>query len=200
MIPCGVSAASAPFGLMSSTSTSGGEPRGAVAGRGLAGCAGYEPVRARESGSRPGGSRASRLDTPAPADGSTATAVSPPRGCPTEPPRPRRRPRARRRSTRPIRARGRGRQAGVDVLGRDAPTPRPCDDADRLATSDLPRRAHNRARPARRRQMWDDIASSPRPASRSSSPPSTSTRPTSSPIGSPSSTTAASSPRAPPTS
>ena len=34
---------------------------------------------------------------------------------------------------------GRGRQAGVDVLGRDAPPPRPGDDADRLASSDLPR-------------------------------------------------------------
>ena len=38
--------------------------------------------------------------------------------------------------------------AGVDLLGRDAPPPRPGDDAGRLAAGDLPRRADDRARPA----------------------------------------------------
>ena len=47
--------------------------------------------------------------------------------------------------------------------------------------------------------MWDSIRDWPPAASRSSSPRSTSTRPTSSPIESRSSTTAASSPREPPT-
>ena len=69
------------------------------------------------------------------------------------------------------------------------------------AAADLPRRADHRPRPAHPRP---DVGHHPRPGRRRAapccSPPSTSTRPTSSPTGSPSSTTAAWSPRAPPTS
>ena len=49
--------------------------------------------------------------------------------------------------------------AGVDVLGRDAPPPRPGHDAGRLAAGDLPRRAHDRARPA---QPPADVGRHPR--------------------------------------
>ena len=50
-------------------------------------------------------------------------------------------------------------EAGVDVLGRDAPPARPGDDAGRLAAGDLPRRAHDRARPA---QPPADVGRHPR--------------------------------------
>ena len=85
------------------------------------------------------------------------------------------------------------------LLRRHEPPPRPGHDPGRRAPHHLPRRAHHRPRPAqpphhvghRARTWWPT-------ASPSSSPRSTSTRPTSWPTGSPCSTAAGSSPRARP--
>src|SRR5262245_5568267 len=54
-------------------------------------------------------------------------------------PGPRRWPASRRRPARALRPRRCGRQAGVDLVGRDAPPARPRDDARRRATDHLPR-------------------------------------------------------------
>ena len=86
-----------------------------------------------------------------------------------EPSRTRSGTRSRRRAARAVRSRRRGGPAGVDLLRRDAPPPRPGDDARRLAAGDLPRRADDRARPARAAaRCGTTSASSPRAASRSS--------------------------------
>ena len=113
------------------------------------------------------------------------------------PPRPRRaapgRPSCWNSSTSPT-----PRQAAVDLLRRNAAPSRSGDDAGRHPAADLPGRADRpgwiraaAARCGRSSATWSPTAS------RSSSPPSTWRRPTSSPTGSRCSTTAGSSPRAP---
>ena len=92
----------------------------------------------------------------------------------------------------------RRRAEGLDVLRGHAPTSRHRDEPDRGSAGDLPRRADDRPRPAGAdRGVAGRSRSSPVRARRCCSPPSTSTRPNSSPTGSPSSTRAGSSRTAP---
>ena len=108
-------------------------------------------------------------------------------------------PSARRGAARARRAHRRRRPAHQDLLGRHEAAARPRERARPLARGAVPRRADHRPRPASRLTVWDEVrrinSTRARP---SSSPPSTSRRPTSSATGSRSSTPAGSSPRARP--
>ena len=113
----------------------------------------------------------------------------------------RRRQGARRGAARALRPHRRGRAPRQDLLGRHAPPAGPRGRARRQSARALPRRADHRPRPAQPpRHVGDDRAARGRRHDGPARPPSTSTRPTAWPTGSSSSTTAASSPRARPTS
>ena len=102
------------------------------------------------------------------------------------------------RAARAVRPDRRGDPGGQDLLGRHAPPARPGGLADRPAGGAVPGRADDRSRPERPRA---DVGHRPRSWSRTAprccSPPSTWTRRTCWPAGSPSSTAARSSPRGP---
>ena len=91
----------------------------------------------------------------------------------------------RRRPARGVHARGCRRPRGLRLLRRHAPTPRHRREPRPHARDPVPRRADDRTRPARAsNRVAGASARSPPRAPRCCSPPSTSTRPTSSPIGS----------------